>query len=177
VTTVAQAAWMAGVIDLKGRIQIKRGGASRSTVQHTLGVQHKELAVIRALCVLTGSNAEARREKPLGDIARRGCTEHCPDAHVHVGDEWNMPFTMKWTVSGAALVIVYHNLQPYLQVDRGYDSIVTDIVKAPATTGQGSARTMDRVAELANLGWEIPEPYATALANRKVLPTLEITAA
>lgn len=160
--TEAQMAWMAGVLDLKGRLFIKRN-ETRRTRQVTWAVDSKELMVVRHLCDLTGTKPEGRGNKPLSEIIRRNCAEHCPEAHVHV--EPVMPTVLRWTATGAAFVILHDNLQQYLQVDRGYDEVATEILKDPAVSARGSTAVMRSVARLNALGWEIREPYASALAN------------
>lgn len=156
-------AWMAGVLDLKGRLFIKKN-ETRRTKQTTWAVESKELTVVRRLCALTNTKPEARRSSPVSDIFRRNCSEHCPEAHVHV-DLQVMPDTMRWTATGAGFVIVHHNLEPYLQVDRGYPEAVAEILKDPAVSARGSTAVMRTVARLSGLGWTLPEPYFSAMTN------------
>ena len=75
--------WMAGVLDLKGRISLK-SNQTRATKQAVLAVQTGEIAVIRRLGDLTGTSPEVMRAKPLKDFMRKNCSTHCPDKHSHV---------------------------------------------------------------------------------------------
>ncbi len=161
--TLLDLAWFAGVLDLKGRLFLKAND-TRKTKQITWAVESKELVVVRRLCDLTGTKPEGRRASPVSEIFRRNCTEHCPEAHTHV-DAPIMPTTMRWTATGAGFVIVHHNLKPFLQVDRGYDEVAEQIVKDPAVSARGSTAVMRTVARLDSLGWKLPEPYASSLAN------------
>lgn len=165
-------AWMAGVIDLKGRLSAKQN-ATRKTRQHTWSVDSKEMIVVRRMCELTGTKPESRANRKLSEIFRRNCTEHCPEAHVHVDYEGlEMPHVLRWTSTGAGLVIVHTNLEPFLQVDRGYKEVVDEILEDPAVDHRGSASVLKSAARLQALGWSIPEPYASALEDR-VLASLE----
>jgi hypothetical protein len=156
---------MSGVLDLKGRISYKNNKL-RKTRQVTLMVESKEYPVIRRLSELTGTKPEVRAAKPLSGFIRRGCTVHCPEAHVHVSDvELSMPRIARWTVTGAAMVVVLDNLKGYLQVDRGYPEAIAEVLAMPTLQGQGAAAVLGAVNRLQSLGWAIPEPYAGALAR------------
>lgn len=171
--TEAQLAWMAGVLDLKGCI-LSKSNKTRRDKQYTWSVGSSELVVVRRLCELTASKPEERRNSPVSaSLLRRNCIEHCPDAHTHVGGDWETPSVLRWTASGAAFVIVHHNVKPYLQVDRGEQETVNIILKHPAVDSRGSHTVLRRVAKLQSLGWEIPEPYASALQDR-VMAALEL---
>src|SRR6188474_1767126 len=111
--------WMAGIVDLKGRL-VYKNNKTRATPQVVLTVETKEYPIVKALGVLTGTRAEFRRAQPLKEFMRRACADHCPEAHVHVADEREMPQVARWTITGAGMVVVLSNLMPYLTVDRGY---------------------------------------------------------
>ena len=74
-------AWMAGIFDLKALVITKHNNR-RATPQLVLSVQSTNLGVIDRLAQLTGTAPEAR-ERRIKDWMRKGCVEHCPQAHVH----------------------------------------------------------------------------------------------
>lgn len=164
--SVQNLGWMAGVIDLKGRLSYKRN-ALRATKQITLSVETKEWPVAQRLSALTGTAPEIRDRTPLNEMFRRGCIEHCPEAHVHIDREGiYMPRSARWTITGAGLVIVYDNLNQYLSVDRGFDAAVREIDENVALTGRGSVTVLVTCNRLKNLGWRLPEAYDLALVER-----------
>lgn len=166
--SVQQLGWMAGVVDLKGRLSYKRN-ALRATRQITLSVETKEWPIAQRLCALTGTAPEIRDRTPLNEMFRRGCVEHCPEAHVHVDrDGIFMPRSTRWTITGAGLVVVYDSLKEYLTVDR-YADAVKEVDENVALTGRGSVTVLVTCNRLQNLGWALPEAYAQALTDRLVL--------
>lgn len=162
---VPQLGWMAGVVDLKGRLIYKRN-QQRATTQVVLMVESKEFAVIKELSRLTGTRPEYKKEQPLKEFMRRGCAEHCPESHVHVNDygaDRTMPAISRWTVTGAAMVVVLSNLMPYLQIDRGYSGAIEMVRQSTALEGQGSGAVFASLDRLHSLGWELPKDYLKAL--------------
>ncbi len=157
--------WMAGILDLKGRIAYKNN-KQRRTRQTVLFVETKVFEIVQAMAAMTGTSPDLKQAKPLSEFIRRGCVEHCPEAHVHV-DRMGlmMPQTSRWTVTGAALVVVLHNLRPYLMVERGYEAAVTEVLANQNLTGPGANAMLVAVRRLQQAGWTVPEPYATALST------------
>lgn len=156
--------WMAGVVDLKGRLLYKNN-RQRATPQVVLMVETKEYPIIKALGALTGTRAEFKKAQPLKDFMRRSCADHCPEAHIHVGDEREMPQVARWTITGAGMVVVLTNLMPYLTIDRGYTEAIEQVRSATALEGQGSGMVMVSLQRLMVLGWELPDEYAKALQD------------
>lgn len=176
-------AWMAGVIDLKGRIVVKRN-KSRATPQIVLAVQCKELAVIRRLGMLTGTNPELMEARPTPDFMRKGCDDHCPEAHVHVTHggypAGTMPSTARWTITGVGMAILLAALKPYLQVDREYDEAVEAITANMVHQGQGVGMVRKQIERMKELGWQIPEDFDDLVAPVspvRVRPERFVTAA
>jgi hypothetical protein len=156
--------WMAGIIDTRGRLIFKEN-KSRNTPQVVLAAESKELAIIRALSEMTGTKPELQAPKPLKDFMRRNCSEHCPDAHVHVNDDREMPRVGRWTITGAGMVTVLDNLLPFLVVDRGYEDAI-EMVRADTTVvGQGSGAVRASLMRLRDLGWELSDKYAAAIED------------
>ena len=156
--------WMAGIVDLKGRL-VYKNYKTRATPQVVLTVESKEYPVIKALGVLTGTRAEYRRAQPLKEFMRRACADHCPEAHVHVADEREMPQVARWTITGAGMVVVLSNLMPYLTVDRGYEQAMEQVRQNTVLEGQGSGMVFMSLQRLQSLDWELPDDYARALRD------------
>jgi hypothetical protein len=156
--TIEDKAWMAGVIDLKGRM-IRKRNQDRRTTQTLVYVESKQHEVIRALSKLTGTKPEAKKQSTLSEFIRVQCKEHCPDAHIHVRDGWSMPTTTRWTITGGPMVVVMLSLLPYLRVDRGYQEAIDAIMETQSLAGQGAHAIWANIKRLMDLGWTLPEVY------------------
>ncbi len=86
----------------------------------------------------------------------RGCTEHCPEAHVHhLGSE--MPQMGRWSVTGAALAVVLWNLRDMLvTTDEPWDWALASTLAGARMSGPGSGMVMSAIRRLASLGWALP---------------------
>jgi hypothetical protein len=157
---------MAGVIDLKGRL-VRKKNKTRATPQIVLIVETKEYAVVKNLGHLTGTSPEQIERKSLKEWMRKGCTEHCPEAHVHIGDvEYEhlyMPPIARWTITGAGMVVVLSNLMPFLQIDRGYTKAIEEVMINTPLSGHGSTAVLNSIRRLKLLGWDLPEDYDKAM--------------
>jgi len=163
---MASLGWMAGIIDIKGRL-IRKNNQKRKTPQSVLTVDSKDTAIIRRLGSLTGTRPEFKNTKAMSDFIRRGCNEHCPEAHVHVHDkEWIVEIS-RWTITGAGLVVVLGNLLPYLAIDRGYDQAIEEIEEDTVLAGRGSHAVYLTLARLRDLHWDLPPRYEEALKYRE----------
>ena len=166
--TSEQYAWMAAIVDLKGML-LKKSNKDRAknTSQMVLVVESKHLAVIAKLAELTGTNPEAKRVQEIkDDWMRRGCIEHCPQAHIHHHEKWQMPTTSRWSITGVAAGVVLFNLRPYLVDDmKPYDEFIAKVIEQATLTGRGSGATRASLARLINLGWELPEVLAEELSE------------
>jgi hypothetical protein len=150
---------MAGIFDLKARISYKNNH-QRRTRQVIAYVETKEIAVIRELSRLTGTNVEMRTKKALSEFIRRGCVEHCPEPHVHVDAEGlYMPSMARWTITGAGMVVVLYNLQPLMHVDRGFPEAVAEVLQNQRLEGQGATMQINTIKRLSDLGWSLPPEY------------------
>lgn len=156
--------WMAGVVDLKGRL-VYKNNRLRATPQAVLTVNSKEFLIIRTLSAMTGTNPEMMKAIPMKDFMRRGCNDHCPEPHVHVSEmgATEMPPMARWTITGAGMVVVLNELIPFLQVDRGWQAAMEDTMEVTVLDGRGSAAVMTQLFRLRSLGWDIPEEFGTAL--------------
>ena len=153
-----QKAWVAGIIDFKGHIYAKNNHQrAAGSHQIVLSVETSIPEIAERLCGLTGSNPESKPQRNLrDDWLRRGCSDHCPEAHVHMRDV-NMPDVTKWSVTGAALAIVLWNLRPYMTTDRvPWDWGMSQSLSQLRMTGQGSAAIIKAAKRLHGLGWDLP---------------------
>lgn len=161
-------AWMAGVMDLKGRVLYKNN-RQRRTRQLVLAVDSTDFSIIRRLSEMTGTSPEMKAPKNGGDAIwmRRACIEHCPEQHIHVGDP-QMPPTARWSITGAGFVVVYQSLKPYLTVDRFGES-AHEAHRHVALDNHGSGAVVKSLRRLKALGWTLPVAYDLALASREQL--------
>lgn len=162
-------AWVAGVIDLKGHVYIKKNPQRAADAQQiVLSVETSVSEIIERLTELTGTNPEWKPHRNLKEEwLRRGCGEHCPDAHVHVR-EVSMPDVAKWSVTGAALAIVLWNLRDYITTDREpWGWIMQRCLTQLKMTGQGSSAIKQTARRLDGLGWDLP-PVMRQLVPREL---------
>lgn len=152
----ADLAWLAAILDLKGHI-IRKNNKTRRTPQLVLMVESAQLRVIERLCTLTGQSVEPIRHdgRRHGDWKQRGCSEHCPEAHVH-HEGTAMPPIGRWTATGASAAIVLHNVIPFMVTDHGLEAMKDEILGNVVLSGRGSTSTIMAVRRLAALGWELP---------------------
>jgi hypothetical protein len=160
----ADLAWMAAVLDMKGRITVKQN-KDRRTPQVVLHVDTKESRVARRLALLTGVAPEPH-EKMVASFARRGCREHCLEPHVHVDGPgaWQMPETTRWSLTGAAAALVLLGLRPYMVTYGDHAPAVTMILENLVTTGQGAGMVRASLERLQSLGWTVPPEIAAKTA-------------
>ncbi len=161
--TVPQLAWIAGVVDMKGRTR-KLMAPTRSSPMFTLMVETQHLTVVRRIARLTGTKISISERKKLPESFRRGCVTHCPEAHTHVHPV--IPAIGRWHVSGVGAIIVLDNLLPYLNNKRGeHGDFIREAMQwvKPAGKGRGRAAIDKSIARLRNLGWDVaPELLAPA---------------
>lgn len=151
-------AWVAGVVDFKGHVYIKKNGQRAADSQQiVLSVETSVPEIIERLTELTGTNPEFKPQRALKDEwLRRGCSEHCPESHIHVRDV-NMPDVAKWSVTGAALAIVLWNLRNYITTDREpWGWIMQKCLAQLKMSGQGSSAIKQTARRLYSLGWDMP---------------------
>jgi hypothetical protein len=151
---VSQLGWMAGVLDVKGRIQYKNN-QRRATRQIVLAVESTEHAIVKELSRMTGTNPEHKKIDNKSGWYRRGCEEHCDEPHIHVmGGEF--PSTMRWTITGSSMVVVLDNVEPFLTNDRGFMEAKFEAIDQAVLNGRGGAAAQAGLRRLYDLGWDIP---------------------
>jgi len=154
-------AWMAAILDMQGRVN-RKNNQSRATPQLVLRVDSSHLSVIAELCRLTGHEVEPRPELPGREWDKKGCVEHCGEAHIHC-EMGSQPSVSRWTITGAAMAMVLHNVIPYMVTDRGLTDVMNEAMENLVTTGQGAHAVKRSVLRLAELGWDVPPEMAKRL--------------
>jgi hypothetical protein len=161
--------WMAGVLDFHGAI-ISKGSRHRAegSEQVTLTVTTtRQPEVIARLCELTGIRYGERETPPFSPavLNRKGCAEHCPDAHIHALAPPVLRDTASWSVSGASLAVVLWNLRHHLVTTvQPWESTLLHCLAVAKLRGRGSAAALAGLRRLGGLGWEIP-PVFTLMMN------------
>jgi hypothetical protein len=150
----AELGWAAAVVDLKGKVYRKKN-RQRATPQLVLHVQSKDRRVVHRLSQMTETKPEMLDIRSIPDFMRHPCNEHCPEAHIHV-KKGDMPQIGTWTVTGAAMVIVLHNLKPYMTTWYGWDDVYHECLSRIVTSGQGVGMVRQSAHRLEELGWKIP---------------------
>jgi hypothetical protein len=154
---VAQLAWMAGVVDLKGKITYKKNKTRATTKQVTLYVESVQKPIVDKLARATGTSPELKTRRPRWEgWYRKGCEEHCPEQHIHVAGSDFLP-AARWTLSGAAMAVVLTNLKPYIVQDKGFSEAVEYAFGNMVLYGQGAGMTVTALRRLHALGWELPD--------------------
>lgn len=157
----AQLGWMAGVVDLKGKI-LRKKNKSRATPQLVLAVESTDIAIVRELCKMTGTQAELQRQPKQADWWRRNCQEHCSDAHVHV-EAPEFPAVARWTITGVSMAVIIENLLPYLRTDKGLEIVMEEAYQNKAISGQGSGAVRASLLRLRYMGWVLPPEIDRAI--------------
>ena len=162
--------WVAGILDFQAHVQIRKNHQrAAGSEQITIYVSTSIAGIPERLCELTGTAPE---EKAYGKLKeewlRRGCDEHCPDAHIHVR-EVNMPLNTRWSCSGAAAAIILWNVRRYMTTDHEpWDWAQAQVLSQLRLTGQGSAAIIGAAKRLHSLGWDLPPVLAGVIP--KALP-------
>lgn len=155
--TQYELAWLAGIVDFKGNV-IRKNNKKRATPQIVMYVESADLEIVDKVAELLGLTAVHRNaeERNLDGWTRRGCTEHCPEAHFHI-DPRKFPVIARATVTGAALAVVLWNLLPYLMSTRiDYATLLHELLLYVPAEGQGRKAVDDAINRLESLGWTIP---------------------
>ena len=150
--------WVAGILDFQGHV-LRRNNSQRAagSVQVSIYVETGIPGIPDRLCQLTGTMPEEHDQKKLKqEWLRRGCEEHCPEAHEHVRAV-NMRPTIKWSCTGAAMAIILWNVRQYMTTDHEpWDWAMAQAFSQIRLTGQGSAAIIGAAKRLHALGWELP---------------------
>lgn len=154
--TDKQAGWMAGVIDMKGRIKVVHVTGRKNPLL-MLYVESVELDVIRELERLTGTNAQFREKAIPDEWVRRNCKEHCPEPHTHVHERSpEMKESGRWHITGVGAAIILHNLSEDIVKNDGAAQLALSIIAMTTKRGRGWHTIVETRERLRALGWKIP---------------------
>jgi len=157
--------WVAGVLDFKGTV-VRKNNKLRKTPQLCLMVESVNLDVVDELCRLTGTDPETKEKRPRKDWMRRGCVTHCPEPDIeYPGDRETLPAQGRWTVTGAAAVIVLSAVQKYMITDRSITAMLEEAQLNLVTSGRGVGNVRAAMNRLAALGWPIPRGMRQRVAG------------
>lgn len=78
------------------------------------------------------------------DYARRGCSDHCKEPHLHVDSQ-----TWRWTATGARATVFLWSVSPLLRVRKAEASLAL-------ACGMNAPRKTATVRKIIELGWELP---------------------
>lgn len=135
----ADLAYAAALIDTLAVLKTREVNGTDLPVLAVNSSRHT--GAIKFLCKLTG----VKMVLTSRSYSRHQCTEHCPSSHLDIESRGE-----RWMVVGAKATIVAHNVLPYLRVQR---EAARELVAAGRTVGyKGQV-----VAQMKQLGWEIPE--------------------
>lgn len=151
-------AWAAGILDFQGHVQTKKNQQRAAGSQQIMIYVDTSIdEIVDRLGEMTGANVEMKvRHRVKAEWSRKGCAEHCPEEHIHV-NEYQMPATGRWSVTGAAAAIVLWNLREYLSTEREpWDWALSQCLSQLKLTGQGSAAIIAAARRLHSLGWTLP---------------------
>lgn len=134
----ADFAYLAGVLDGRGNIAVRRVG---DTLLPLVAVSVKETDLLEWLNKVT----DVKIVMTTRDFVKNGCTQHCLQQHVHV-----QSVSARWSVTGAKATIVLAAVRPFLRV-KGIDADIALSVGLRAPHKPATPRKM------ASLGWPLPE--------------------
>lgn len=161
--------WVAGVLDLQGRIVTKKSkDRNNDRPALCLTVRSKETAIVNRLMELTGTKPMPRHPDALEEWMRRPCAEHCPQMHSHVKSQayfWQMPMVTEWTITGVGAAIVLHNVLPYVSTSGKLQDAYATAMANAVLSGQGSGQTRKTMLRMLALGWDLPKPFVKHLAG------------
>jgi hypothetical protein len=150
--------WMAGIMDLKGKSKLVIAPSRNYRPLLVLYVESAQVLVIDELCKLTGTKGSDSLETEAGEWDKRGCSKHCPEAHIHVNK--TLPATRRWSVTGASAAIVLHNVVPRLRngsQQKTFQVLMHDGIRLAPKRGQGRGAVDATIKRLMVLGWLIPD--------------------
>lgn len=169
----ADLGWLAGIIDLKGRLQYRNNSQRAGSRQMTLAIDSKNYAVIHKLSALVGTKPNMRPARPPREWMQRPCTEHCPEKHVthqHLAAPdvtGAIPQMGRWGISGTAMAVVLYNVIPYLLEWDQWTTHMHEAMDSAAFEGPGSGATIASLQRLRALGWDLPPRFEAVLKERE----------
>ena len=136
--TPAEVAHVAGLLDVTGVFRVR---VASGTVLPMVAAHSTRNDLLSFLGAQTGTGVtEVKRNH-----SKFGCSEHCPDKHVHVNHS-----SLRWSVTGIRAGILIFNVLPFLVLQEEQARKVLDET-ADAPFKRATAQAMGR------LGWALPE--------------------
>lgn len=163
--TEVELGWAAAVLDCRGKVSYKNN-KMRATKQQVIIVESKTEQIVKRLAGMTGTSPEAYKNQVIKlEWDRRGCIDHCPDAHIHERRK-EMPDIWKWSATGISAAIVIYNLLPYLTIKELWRPVMADVLDQAALDGPGSGAIRAAARRLGTLGWRMPaEVFESMMAD------------
>ena len=183
--TETDKAWAAAIFDFQAHVIRRSNGHRAEGSEHvTIYVDTKISQISLRLSEMTGTKPEPHSNGHADlklEWLRRGCAEHCPEAHVHLtAEDVNMPPTVKWSVSGAAAAIVLWNLYPYMATTKTapdgtppkepWDWAMAVCFASTRLSGRGAAAALGAIRRLHALGWDLPPLFRDTVAATSTAP-------
>jgi hypothetical protein len=171
----ADKGYFAAIIDFQGHVVRRSNGHRAEGSEHvSLYVDTRIQEITSKLCAMTGTNPEPKANGHAAlkvEWLRRGCVEHCPEPHQHVGEgDITMPPTVKWSATGCSAAIILWNLLPYMKTTREPWEWAMGICFASTRLhGRGSQAALTAIRRLHSLGWDLPPLFREAVVLPKEL--------
>jgi hypothetical protein len=151
--TLAQKAWMAGVLETRGKIRFTNN-RDRKTNQLVVQLRSSHIALVERMCELTESKIINSEGKLIYSANRRPCVEHCQEAHSHLVSEIGEQAT--WQITGVGAAIILDNLVPHFVTTAGLQAVADNINSGLPKDGRGRTAVDATIIRLKRLGWHIP---------------------
>lgn len=136
VVSTAEKAYFAAVIDVLGRIRVRK---FRDAELPEVAVSSANLPLLQHLGEMTGVRVyETERQ-----YSRHNCNEHCPAAHQGLSST-----SAVWKLSGAKATVLLANVLPHLRLK---SDDATQAILLGLEAGYKRA-TVDKMAQL---GWDV----------------------
>lgn len=143
-------AFVAGIIDARGHIEVSM---RHDKPQPRLSVTTKRVELLEWLGKITGTKVSYDTR----GYERRPCNEHCNQQHSHVVRQ-----SAKWRVDSSRATVVLFNVAPHIVGQRKevLEALRVGMASWPAARG-------DTAAQMARLGWPLPEKKNEATSTHR----------
>lgn len=145
-------AWLAGVIDSSSSTYTHKNGNGRVSYRLAISMKNDKKSLMDRISSLTGAEPVRRDQLTpphTEERMRRGCVDHCPEAHIHVA--YQPRNSGRITLSAVRCYVVLWNVYAFLSEGSKYDHILDD----PYWAGRGPGKKVCK--SMMELGWEMPE--------------------
>lgn len=138
--TIAELAYIAGVVDTIGLIRIR---PYAEIGLPTVMVHAKVTPSLEYLATVTGVRLTVIHR----DFTRAGCMEHCPEQHQHV-----YSVSGRWQLTGSRATIALLGIRQFLRIQG-------EAADEAIAIGLKAGRKPAIAAKMAALGWPVPEDW------------------